>query len=101
MSPTETMTQPPPAVDPLQRLRAAVEFAFYAAEHDVAGGDDEPHSFEVSFDGDGWNEPYSIHAQCLCRGWSREWTQTDPEQSDRPEVADLLLAWVGHYEVTA
>lgn len=85
--------------DALSALRAAIDFAFVAADQEIYGADGQPHAFEVTFDGDGYNEPYSVSARCVCGGWSHDWFQPDPAQTGRPDVADLLLEWVEHYDL--
>lgn len=82
----------------LRRLMNAVELAYRANDEDVFGADGAPHAFEVSFDGDGFSEPYTVDASCTCGGWVRDWVQPDRDQTGRPEVADLLLEWDEHYE---
>lgn len=88
------------AVEALRALRGAVEFAYRAAEGDMVGADHQIHDFEVTFDGDGYNEPYSVYARCFCQKWSSSWCQSDPPQTGRPEVGDLLVAWTDHVDST-
>lgn len=55
------------------------------------------HTLNAHTDGDGWNEPHHEEFTCSCGGWHTEWTQTDPNSSDRPDLfAETLPAWSQH-----
>lgn len=57
---------------------------------------DHEHSFEHDHDGDGWNEPLSDRYACICGHVVAQWTQPDPQNTGRPDPADMLLTWYAH-----
>lgn len=54
------------------------------------------HSFVYTFDGDGWNEPFSASGDCHC-GWNGlSWVQTDPACSGRYDIWEYVFVWTKH-----
>lgn len=73
-----------------QRLRIAV------AEMILRNQWGDEHFFDVSMDGDGWNEPFTDHYGCACGYEIGNWLQSDPECTGRPDPVDMLLKWHDH-----